>query len=154
MDHVNPAKVALWQLTMRVVWVANNRKGSGGDQVVSDLALYSVDFSSNPAEVYSFNSVNCLKRTKINKESRGWPIINNRYITNHNRYFFFQVVISTKILTFEVSPDILSLVTFGVVLSEVLRMASSQSSTAKSKNELSKIETPCSFELESTTPHI
>ena len=42
-------------------------KGSGGGQVVSVLAFYFVDPSSNPAEIYSFNSVNCLKRTKINK---------------------------------------------------------------------------------------
>ena len=42
-------------------------KGSGGGQVVSVLAFYFVDPSSNPAEIYSFNPVNCLKRTKINK---------------------------------------------------------------------------------------
>ena len=41
--------------------------GSCGGQVVSVLAFYSIDPSSNPAKVYSFNSVNCLKRTKINK---------------------------------------------------------------------------------------
>ena len=45
--------------------------GSGSSQVVSMLAFYSVDPSSNPAEVYSFNSVNCLKRTKIIKERPG-----------------------------------------------------------------------------------
>ena len=45
--------------------------GSGSSQVVSMLAFYSVDPSSNPAEVYSFNSVNCLKTTKINKKRPG-----------------------------------------------------------------------------------
>ena len=34
----------------------------GGDQVVSVDAFYSDDPSSNPAEVFSFYSVNCLKR--------------------------------------------------------------------------------------------
>ena len=42
--------------------------GSDGGQVVSVRAFYSVDLSSIPAKVYSFNSVNCLKRTKINKK--------------------------------------------------------------------------------------
>ena len=45
--------------------------GSGGGRVVSVLAFYSDDTSSNPAEVYSFYSVNCLKRTKINKKRPG-----------------------------------------------------------------------------------
>ena len=45
--------------------------GSGGGQMVSVLALYSVDPSSNPAEVNSFNSLNCLKCTKINKKRPG-----------------------------------------------------------------------------------
>ena len=39
--------------------------------MVSKLAFYSVDPSSNPADVYSFNSVNYLKRTKINKKRPG-----------------------------------------------------------------------------------
>ena len=43
-------------------------KGCGGGQVVSVLAFYSDDPSSNPAKV-SYYSVNCLKRTKT-----GWPI--------------------------------------------------------------------------------
>ena len=43
--------------------------GGGGGQVVSVLAFYSVDPSSYPAEVYSLNSVNCLKRTK-NKQKK------------------------------------------------------------------------------------
>ena len=33
--------------------------------MVSVLAFYSVDLSSIPAEVHSFNSVNCLKRKKV-----------------------------------------------------------------------------------------
>ena len=44
---------------------------SGGDQVVSVLAIDSDDPSLNPAEVYSFYSVYCLKRTKINKYRPG-----------------------------------------------------------------------------------
>ena len=39
--------------------------------VVSMLAFDSDDPSSNPAEVYSFYSVYCLKRTKINKKRPG-----------------------------------------------------------------------------------
>ena len=42
--------------------------GSGGGQVVSVLALYSDDPSSNPAEVYIFSVKLNLKRTKINKK--------------------------------------------------------------------------------------
>ena len=45
--------------------------GSGDGQVVSMLAFFSVDPSSNPGEVYSFSSVNYLKRTKINKKRTG-----------------------------------------------------------------------------------
>ena len=36
--------------------------------MVSVLAIYSVDASSNPAEVYSLNSVNCSKIKKINEK--------------------------------------------------------------------------------------
>ena len=36
--------------------------------VVDVVAKRSEDLSSNPAEVYSFYYVNCLKRTKINKK--------------------------------------------------------------------------------------
>ena len=39
--------------------------------VVSVLTLYSDDLSSNPAEVYIFYSVNCLKRMKINQKEAG-----------------------------------------------------------------------------------
>ena len=35
------------------------------------VGFNSDDPSSNPAEVYSFYSVNCLKRTKINKKRPG-----------------------------------------------------------------------------------
>ena len=46
--------------------------GSGGvGQVVSMLAFYFDDSSSNPAEVYSFNFLICLKISKINKK-RPW----------------------------------------------------------------------------------
>ena len=37
-------------------------------QVVSILAFYSDDLSSNPAEAYSFSEKLCLKWTKINKK--------------------------------------------------------------------------------------
>ena len=47
------------------------RLGSGGGQVVSVLAFYSVDPSSNPAEVYNFSVKLLLKRTKINKKRPG-----------------------------------------------------------------------------------
>ena len=40
-----------------------DRRGGGGDKVVSVLAYNSDDPSSNPAEAYSFY-VNCRKRTK------------------------------------------------------------------------------------------
>ena len=36
--------------------------GGGGGEGVSVLAFYSVDPSSNPAEVYSFVSEKCLKK--------------------------------------------------------------------------------------------
>ena len=42
--------------------------GRGGGQVVSVLAFYYDDLSSNPAEAYSFSVKLCLKRTKINKK--------------------------------------------------------------------------------------
>ena len=50
--------------------------GRGGGQVVSVLAFYSDDPSSNPAEVYNFSVKLLLKRTKIKtKRGRGWPIL-------------------------------------------------------------------------------
>ena len=39
--------------------------------MVCVLAFYSDDPSSNPAEVYSFYSVDCLKRTKNNQKEAG-----------------------------------------------------------------------------------
>ena len=53
------------------VWETLMSLGGGGGQVVSMLAFYFHDPSSNPAEVYSFYSLNCLKRTKINKTRPG-----------------------------------------------------------------------------------
>ena len=54
--------------------------GRGGGQVVSVLAFYSDDTSSNPAEVYSFSVILCLKRTKINKNEAGvGPPFKNKY---------------------------------------------------------------------------
>ena len=48
--------------------------GRGGGQVVSVLAFYSEDPSSNPAEVYNF-SVKIVIETNENKQKRvrGWP---------------------------------------------------------------------------------
>ena len=45
--------------------------GRGGGQVVSMLAFYSDDPSSNPAEVYNFSVKLLLKRMKINKKEAG-----------------------------------------------------------------------------------
>ena len=45
--------------------------GCGGGQVVSVLAFYSDDPSSNPAEVYNFSVKLLLKRTKINGKEAG-----------------------------------------------------------------------------------
>ena len=39
--------------------------------MVSVLAFYSDDLSSNPAEVYNFSVKLLLKRTKINKKEAG-----------------------------------------------------------------------------------
>ena len=46
-------------------------KGRGGGQVVSVLAFYYDDLTSNLADVYSFSVNMCLKRTKINKKRPG-----------------------------------------------------------------------------------
>ena len=46
-------------------------QGRGGGQVVSVLAFYSNNPSSNPAEVYNFSVKLFLKRTKINKKEAG-----------------------------------------------------------------------------------
>ena len=53
-------------------------------QVVSVLAIYSVNPSSNPAEVYCFISINCLKRMKINKNARGWHILLKKLPNSHH----------------------------------------------------------------------
>ena len=45
--------------------------GCGGGQVVSVLAFYSDDPSSNPAEVYNFSVKLLLKRMKINGKEAG-----------------------------------------------------------------------------------
>ena len=62
-------------------------KGRGGGQVVSVLALYSDDPSSNPAEVYSFSVILCLKRTKINKNEAG---VGPPFKKNILQYFFYK----------------------------------------------------------------
>ena len=58
----------------------NFLQGSGGSQVVSVLAFHSDDLSWNPAEVYRFNSVKCMKRTKINKKRPGLANFNEKNI--------------------------------------------------------------------------
>ena len=60
--------------------------GRGGGQVVSVLAFYSDDPSSNPAEVYNFSVKLLLKRTKINKKEAGvGPFFKKK---NGQRIFF------------------------------------------------------------------
>ena len=51
--------------------VKQEKVGRGGGQVVSVLAFYSDDPSSNPAEIYNFSVKLLLKRTKINKKEAG-----------------------------------------------------------------------------------
>ena len=46
----------------------------GGGQVVSVLAFYFDDLSSNPTEVYNFSVKLYLKRKEINKKRPGWSI--------------------------------------------------------------------------------
>ena len=49
--------------------------GRGGGQVVSMLAFYSDDPSSNPADIYSFFCKICVwKEQKQTKKRPGWPI--------------------------------------------------------------------------------
>ena len=57
-------------LPMRML-ITNSFEDSGSGQVVSVLAFHSDDSSLNAAEVYSFYSVGCLKRKKINKKRLG-----------------------------------------------------------------------------------
>ena len=58
-----------------MVWdldfIDSNIMGRGGGQVVSVLAFYSDDLSSNPAEACSFSGIFCLKRMNINKKEAG-----------------------------------------------------------------------------------
>ena len=59
--------------------------GRGGGQVVSVLAFYSDDPSSNPAEVYNFSVKLLLKRTKINKKEAGvGPFKKNVYYCGYD----------------------------------------------------------------------
>ena len=51
------------------------KSGRGGGQVVSVLAFYSDDPSSNPAEVYNFSvKIVIEKNENKQKRGRGWPI--------------------------------------------------------------------------------
>ena len=72
-------------------------KGRGGGQVVSILAIYSDNLSSNPTEVYSFYSESCSKTTKINKKGPGMA----HFLQHHSigRYHCL-IVISLKSETF------------------------------------------------------
>ena len=66
--------------------------------MVSVLAFYSDDPNSNPAEeVYSFYSVCCLKRRKINKRGWGWPISKKIALPNA---FYFQQRPMTELISF------------------------------------------------------
>ena len=70
--------------------------GRGGGQVVSVLAFYSDDPSSNPAEVYNFFSVKLLlKRTKINKKEAGLAHFKNLSLSNPtpNLMYFCEIVL-------------------------------------------------------------
>ena len=60
--------------------LTNTNGRRGGGQVVSVLAFYSDDPSSNPAEVYNFSVKLLLKRMKINKKEAGvGPFKKNKY---------------------------------------------------------------------------
>ena len=59
---------ALHLIVATKIW---ENMGRGGGQVVSVLAFYSDDPSSNPAEVYNFSVKLLLKSTKINKKRPG-----------------------------------------------------------------------------------
>ena len=50
--------------------------------MVSVLAFYSDNLSSNLAEVYNFSVKLYLKRTKINKEAGVGPFLNNFVLNN------------------------------------------------------------------------
>ena len=61
--------------------------GRGGGQVVSVLAFYSDDPSSNPAEVYNFSVKLLLKRTKIKKEAGVGPFfLKKKTIKSVNKF--------------------------------------------------------------------
>ena len=79
--------------------------GRGGGQVVSMLAFYSDDPSSNPTDVYNFSVKLLLKRTKINKKTPGlaYLFINGRLFSIFFRSFqtpiklFDQINVKTSI---------------------------------------------------------
>ena len=56
--------------------------GRSGGQVVSEIGFYSDDPSSNPAEVYSFSVILCLKRTKINEKETGVGSLFKKYCSD------------------------------------------------------------------------
>ena len=70
--------------------------GRGGGQVVSVLAFYSDDPSSNPAEVYNFSVKLLLKRTKINKKRPGLTHFFKK-ITANLIFKFLKFTLSNKI---------------------------------------------------------
>ena len=69
-----------WGQTLTTVFVVTNNptsklkkftEGRGGGQVVSVLALYSNDPSSNPAEAYSFYSKICVWKNENKQKEAG-----------------------------------------------------------------------------------
>ena len=69
------------------------KTGCGGGQVVSVLAFYSDDPSSNPAEVFNFSVKLLLKRTKINKKRPGLAHLKKRV---GNLYFIISLNLMTR----------------------------------------------------------
>ena len=60
----------------------------GDGQVVRVLAFYSIDPSSNPAEVYNIYHKLLLRRMKINKE------VGVRLIFNLSKYFLIKIILT------------------------------------------------------------
>ena len=64
------------------IYIANESfMGSGGGQMVRELAIYSNDPSLNPADAYSF-SIKFVFEKNRNKQKigRGWPIFNKSFV--------------------------------------------------------------------------
>ena len=80
--------------------------GRGGGQVVSVLAFYSDDPSSNPAEVYNFSVKIVIEKNK-NKQKRGWgwPIFLHYQLRSpcYPKFYFFlylyKIVLNYPLIT-------------------------------------------------------